>query len=97
MHWFAGNEIELNKSIENGYYFSINENMINTEKKKRLIKNIPICKLLIESDAPFIKRNKTYSLEFIDSIGNKLANIYKLEKEDMMNQLKENFRNAINV
>lgn len=34
MHWFTGNKTELKQSIKNGYYFSINENMINSDKKK---------------------------------------------------------------
>lgn len=97
MHWFTGNEIELNKSIYNGYYFSINEKMINTEKKKMLIKNIPIDKLLIESDAPFIEKNRVYSVDFIDNIISELANIYKLEKAHIIEQLKKNFRSAIST
>ncbi|NRY64187.1 Qat anti-phage system TatD family nuclease QatD [Clostridium beijerinckii] len=97
MHWFTGNEIELNKSIDNGYYFSINEKMINTEKKKMLIKNIPIDKLLIESDAPFIEKNRVYSVDFIDNIITELANMYKLEKVHMIEQLKKNFRSAISI
>ena len=97
MHWFTGNEIELSKSIDNGYYFSINEKMINTEKKKKFIKNIPIDKILIESDAPFIEKNRVYSVDFMDIIISELANIYKLEKGHVIRQLKKNFRCAINI
>lgn len=97
MHWFTGNKAELNQSIENGYYFSINENMINSEKKKIFIRNMPIDKILIESDAPFTKKNKVYELDFISNITNELAKIYNLEKEDIAEQLKKNFRSAISV
>lgn len=97
MHWFTGNKTELNRSIENGYYFSINEKMLNTDKKRSFIKNIPIDKLLLESDAPFTKKSKTYSIDFINNIIIELANIYKLELIDMQNQLKKNFITAIDV
>lgn len=97
MHWFTGNKSELNKSIENGYYFSINEKMLNTEKKKVLIRNIPIDKLLLESDAPFTRKSKTYSIDFINNIIIELADIYKLGQLDMQNQLKKNFITAIDV
>ena len=67
MHWFTGNKDELNKSIDNGYYFSINEKMLSTDKKKFLIRNIPIDKLLLESDAPFTSKSKTYSINFMNT------------------------------
>lgn len=98
MHWFTGSELELNSSIENGYYFSINERMINTNKKKLLIKKIPIEKVLLESDAPFTQTNKlNYSIEFIDRIVVELANIYNIEKAQMLYQLEKNFKKVISI
>ena len=97
MHWFTGNKDELNKSIDNGYYFSINEKMLSTDKKKFLIRNIPIDKLLLESDAPFTSKSKTYSINFMNNIIRDLSDIYKLEPSDMREQLKRNFITEIDV
>lgn len=97
MHWFTGSKVELIQSISNGYYFSINEKMINSERKKILLKSIPVDKILIESDAPFTRKNKIYELDFIDNITNELANVYNLDNEAIIDQLKKNFREAISV
>ena len=98
MHWFTGNEKELQQSIENGYYFSINEKMLNSNKKRLLIKKIPVDKILLESDAPFLKNDKlNYSVEFMDNIIEELANIYLVDKYLIEQQLKNNFKRVINV
>lgn len=98
MHWFTGSDSELQKSIENGYYFSINEKMISNTKKRMLVKKIPIERVLLESDAPFLKNDKlNYSVEFIDKIIIELASIYSIDKHSMEKQLKINFKTAINV
>lgn len=98
MHWFTGTDSELQESIENGYYFSINEKMINSNKRRLIIKKIPIEMLLLESDAPFLKNDKlNYSVEFMDNIILELARIYSVDKLTMEEQLKINFKRVINV
>ena len=95
LHWFTGTELELKKSITNGYYFSINHQMINSVTGNRLIKQIPLTQILIESDAPFTTGLKDeYRTGFIDMIILYLAEIHKMKKEDMSYQLKQNFINV---
>ena len=48
-----------------GCYFSINEMMTQSINGRKLISNIPIDKVLIESDAPFI--NKINTLQQLES------------------------------
>lgn len=55
MHWFTETDSGFQQSIENGYYFSINEKMININKKRLLMKKISIEMLLLGSDAPLKK------------------------------------------
>jgi len=44
------------KAVENGSYFSVNSQMVKTNKGQELIRNIPAEKILLETDAPFAKR-----------------------------------------
>lgn len=57
IHWFTGNHNELKKLINLGCYFSINENMIFNPQKNRWLLEIPIERILIESDGPFTNVN----------------------------------------
>lgn len=52
-HWYSGNLGLIDEIIEEGYYFSINEAMINSEKGRKIISKIPLDRVLTESDAPY--------------------------------------------
>lgn len=59
LHWYSGTIKQLERAIEFGCYFSINEYMIKSKNGLAIIQKIPIKQLLIESDAPFISNIKT--------------------------------------
>lgn len=58
LHWFTGNKAEAECAVQNGYFFSVNQQMLATKKWKDLLSIIPVKRILIETDAPFI--NKKY-------------------------------------
>lgn len=65
LHWFSGSLSQLHRAVKMGCYFSINEMMTQSLNGRKLISNIPIDKVLIESDAPFI--NKINTLQQLES------------------------------
>ncbi|MDT8717020.1 TatD family hydrolase [Clostridium sp. 19966] len=98
LHWFSGTISELREAIENGYYFSINTEMVKSKKGIELIKNIPIERILIESDAPFTRSTKDgYNLNFISDIEKGLIKIKGLEGTNINEILKNNFKKLLNV
>jgi len=66
-HWYSGKIGTLNKILNQGYYFSINEAMCKSKKGQNIISKLPKDRVLVETDAPFIKNilpyknNLTYS------------------------------------
>lgn len=72
LHWYSGSLGLLEKAISNGFYFSVNYQMVNSINGRNIIKMIPLNRLLIESDGPFVSAdnqlnnpliiNKTYDL-----------------------------------
>jgi TatD DNase family protein len=96
MHWFSGNKTNLQEAISNGYYFSINHQMVNSNSGRDIIKRIPLDKLLIESDAPFTsKLQSEYSLDFVSEIIEFLAANNKINREFIYTQLNNNFKKVI--
>ncbi|MNO62130.1 putative deoxyribonuclease YcfH [compost metagenome] len=96
MHWFSGDIIQIRKSIENDYYFSINVEMIRTAKGKRIISEIPLNRILIESDGPFTRTVKReYNVHYIEEIVIFLCEIKGIGETEMCNQLKSNFRRIL--
>lgn len=55
LHWYSGGVTDLRRAIEQGCYFSINHQMLQSTNGRNIIGNIPVDRLLLESDAPFTK------------------------------------------
>jgi TatD DNase family protein len=54
LHWFTGTAAEARRAAELGCYFSINAEMLRSEKNERLVRSLPMDRLLTETDGPFV-------------------------------------------
>lgn len=96
LHWYSGTIREMEEAIERGYYFSINHQMIRSNNGKKIIANIPLEKILIESDAPFTKGlEKNYSIKFMDDIYRFISETRNIDEEELGIILKNNFRTIL--
>ncbi|TEB12298.1 putative deoxyribonuclease YjjV [Pelotomaculum sp. FP] len=59
LHWYSGTLKQLDRAIELGCFFSVNEYMLNSPNGRSIIQKVPVDRLLLESDAPFISDIKT--------------------------------------
>lgn len=53
LHWFTGGTKEAQRAIEYGCYFSVNVAMLGQPQHKQLLIDIPMDRILTESDGPF--------------------------------------------
>jgi TatD DNase family protein len=53
-HWYSGPLSLIDEIAASGYYFSINPAMVSLESGKKIIGRIPIDKILVETDGPFV-------------------------------------------
>ena len=97
LHWYTGNNTELNCAVERGYYFSINNQMLKSKSGRDIISKIPLNKILLESDAPFTKGMKEkYNLYFNNELFLFFAKLYNLDEELIKKRIKANFIKLIN-
>lgn len=58
---------ELRQAVASGFYFSVNHKMVESEKGRLIVANIPMYWILTETDAPFTFsaqiQSRTASLE----------------------------------
>ncbi len=54
LHWFSGSASALKKALDYGCYFSVNFAMLSSESGQRIVAEIPLDKLFLESDGPFV-------------------------------------------
>lgn len=68
LHWYSGTLKQLDRAIELGCFFSVNEYMLNSPNGRSIVLKVPVDRLLLESDAPFISDIKT-----VDQLKRKLT------------------------
>jgi len=52
-HWFTGSSADAGRAAGLGCYFSINSQMLLTDRGRALVSSLPIDRLLTETDGPF--------------------------------------------
>ena len=87
-HWYSGKISTLKQILEKNYYFSINAAMCKSKKGQNIILKLPRDKILIETDAPFIKDVLPYNNNFVYQ---HLSNIWNIKSTDVKIKILNNF------
>lgn len=56
LHWFTGSKADVRRAVDRGCYFSVNEGMLASATGGRIMREIPIDRVLTETDGPFLAR-----------------------------------------
>ena len=99
LHWYSGSNQTVSKAIENGYYFSVNSAMLNSNSGRKVIENIPNSRILIETDSPFISVDGLVNsqLTHIQKIITQLSILKKTEHNELQDMLWNNFLSVISI
>ncbi|MCB5237160.1 Qat anti-phage system TatD family nuclease QatD [Niallia circulans] len=96
LHWFTGNQFDTKRAINNGYYFSINNEMIKSIGGRKIIALIPLNRILLESDGPFTKTFKNkYDINFFDDLIVSISRLKQCKIEDLYEILRNNFKTLL--
>lgn len=97
LHWFNGSISDLNKALDYGYFFSVNDEMVKSVKGKEIIKCLPLDRILLESDGPFTKTFKDkYDIEYINELIISISKLKECEIEALNQTLRKNFKSVLN-
>lgn len=93
IHCFSGNINQLEESLDRGYYISLG-GMIFRDKVKfrKIIDNVPLENLLLETDAPFLAKEKGERSEpwFIREVAERIAEVKDLDFSQIWETAGEN-------
>lgn len=96
LHWYSGSKMTLKRAIRNGLFFSVNYSMVKSKSGKELIRMIPLDRLLIETDAPFVRfDDHLFSILGINKIIEELALVLNMNQFDVSKILWNNFKKLI--
>ena len=97
MHCFTGSKEFAEKLLNLNSYFSASGIITfkNSEELRNTFKFLPLDKILIETDSPYLapvpNRGKKNEPSFIDFTAGKLAEIKEISKSDLIKKTSENF------
>lgn len=78
-HWYTGSETLIADILAQGYFFSVNPMMLRSTKGIDILKNIPLNRLLIETDGPFGKyKGQIVSPTHLKSVYKDFSDFYKI-------------------
>ncbi|HET6822855.1 MAG TPA: TatD family hydrolase [Anaerolineales bacterium] len=89
LHSFNGNLATAQKAMAMNFYIGVTGPVTykNAEEKRNIIKQLPLSKLLIETDAPFLTpvphRGKRNEPEFVIYIADKIAQLHGTTREQV--------------
>lgn len=81
-HWFSGTSDELVRARNAGCYFSVNERMLATKRGREYARQIPLDRLLLETDAPAEPNTETSAQSLIRSLTRTSERITSLKNCD---------------
>jgi TatD DNase family protein len=89
LHSFNGNLETAQKAIALNFYIGITGPVTykNAEEKRNIVKQLPLTKILIETDAPFLTpvphRGKRNEPKFVIYIADKIAELHEITREQV--------------
>lgn len=81
-HWFSGTSDELVRARNAGCYFSVNERMLASKRGREYARQIPLDRLLLETDAPAKPNTETSARSLIRSLTRTSERIASLKNCD---------------
>lgn len=78
-HWFSGTSDELDRARNAGCYFSVNERMLASKRGREYARQIPLDRLLLETDAPFDQQSNTSAQQLVASLKSTSRHIAELK------------------
>ena len=79
-HWFSGTSNEFVRARNAGCYFSVNERMLATKRGREYARQIPLDRLLLETDAPAEPQADASARQLITSLKSVSRHITELKK-----------------
>lgn len=81
-HWFSGTSNEFVRARNAGCYFSVNERMLASKRGREYARQIPLDRLLLETDAPAEANTETSAQSLIRSLTRTSMRIASLKNCD---------------
>lgn len=101
MHFFTGTQEDARKYLDLGFYLSFSGVLTFTRDYDELVRWVPLEKILVETDAPFVApvphRGKRNEPSYVQYVAQRIAEIKGLSVEEVAEQTTRNARELFAV
>ncbi|QSR21050.1 Qat anti-phage system TatD family nuclease QatD [Hyphomonas sp. KY3] len=96
LHWFTGSKADVRRAVDRGCYFSVNEGMLASATGERVLREIPIHRVLTETDGPFLARgDKPINPGDVGRAVEMIASFVDSTIEDVRSQIISNLKSLV--
>ncbi len=93
MHMFGANQL-VHRIIDNGWHVSLNAIVLKSKKHKKVARDMPLDKLMLETDAPWLApegwESKRNDPRAVLRVAEKIADIKKIQVDEVIKQTTSN-------
>lgn len=101
MHSFTGTKKEAEKYLNLGLYLGFNGIITFSSQYDELIKSLPLERILLETDAPYLSpvpnRGKRNEPSYVKFVAEKIAKLREVSIEEIAQKTTENTKNLFNL
>jgi len=91
LHWFSGTNTQLRRAVDLGCWFSFGPGGIQSASGRKILKAIPLDKLLPESDGPFaVKATQPVMPWEAINVVNAVCEYHQIDRQNATQQLRNN-------
>jgi TatD DNase family protein len=96
LHWFTGSKSEARRAIDLGCYFSVNAQMLRTDRGRELMAILPSARILTETDAPFTQvSDRPTRPSDVSLVIEAIANLRRMTPAEVAAMICANLRKAL--
>jgi len=96
LHWFTGSRSEARRAAELGCYFSINLEMLRSDRGRTLLAELPLNRILTETDGPFTQIDGRPSEPAdVRATADLIAKVLSLSSDSVVKTLQSNLRSLV--
>jgi TatD DNase family protein len=98
LHWFSGNRRELQRAVELGCWFSVGPAMLAGEKGRAHLSQMPLDRVLPETDGPFAQRRGTPLMPWdVSDVVGHLEHLMGTSKMEVSEMLRANLNHLLGL
>lgn len=98
MHCFSGDKVVMEKALSLGYYISFSTAIAFSKSAKKLARDCPLERMVVETDAPYLDPAKGINMPWnTEIVIRKIAEAKKISENDVLSKVVENAKMVFGI